>query len=657
MKRLTPSQLLTAATRSLVIDMINKANSGHPGMGLDAAPILAALYRDHLVADPRHPGWINRDRFVLSSGHASSLLYATLHLCGYDLSLDDLKSFRQLGSKTPGHPEIGVTPGVDATSGPLGQGVAQAVGMAIAEKALAAQYEDVPGAINHYTYCLCGDGCLEEGIAQEAISLAGHQHLNKLILFYDRNGSTLDGPTSDSLTENVKLRFLACEWNVLEVKDGNDLDAISKAIAKAKKSKVYPTLIIVNSIIGFGSKNQGSHKTHGSPLGEEDGAYAKAAYGYEYPEWTVPQEVYDMYANTFVKRGEAAYEDYQKKQGDLVESKPMELKGFLDAIDGKPLSYVSPVGNPESGKEATRVSSGRLLSDYAANNKTLFGGSADVASSTNTNGKGMVMFTPEHPEGRDMHYGIREFAMAAVNNGILLHGGLRTYCACFAVFADYMKPAIRMAALQELPSVYLFTHDSLAVGEDGPTHQPIEQLPMLRAIPGLEVYRPADLNETKGAYEAGFGTTNHPTAIVLSRQALPCLENSSSEFTKRGGYLILNPSNPDCEILASGSEVSLALEAAKILEEKGINAAVASLPNPTLFEKQGSTYRGKVLVCEREKRISLEMGSTLGWGDLAAFHIGVDRFGASGKAGDVLAEYGFTPEKVASKIASLLKRK
>ena len=648
------NNLTVSATRSLVIDMINKANSGHPGMGLDAAPIMVALFRDHLVADPKDPTWWNRDRLVFSSGHASSLLYATLHLAGYPLSMDDLKSFRQLGSKTPGHPEYGVTAGIDATSGPLGQGIAQAVGMALAEQTIAASYPEGDKIMSHYTYCLCGDGCLEEGISQEAISLAGLHGLNKLILFYDCNGATLDGPTSDSLCENVKLRFLASNWHVYEVKDGNDVDAISAAVAKAKKNRALPSVIIVNSIIGYGSSKQGSHKTHGSPLGKEDGDHAKAVYGYDYPEFTVPESVYEEYQRTFAERGKKAHEEHSARVNDYKTFHKEEFAAFEAALKGE---FKIPENVPAPEKpEATRVSSGRILSAFADSIPAMFGGSADVASSTNTTGKNMVMHTVEHREGHDMHYGVREFAMAALNNGIALHGGLRPYCSCFLVFADYMKPAIRMAALQKLPAIYLFTHDSLAVGEDGPTHEPIEQLAMLRSIPGLEVFRPADYKETYAAYVHALKAKDHPTAIILSRQALPTLEASDPEKALKGGYVVREPKKAAVSIIATGSEVSLALEAAELLKQRKIEARVISAPNPMLLRKQDEAYKASVLG-EREKTVSLEMASTYGWGDLAACCIGVDEFGDSGKAGEVLAKHGFTKEAVASKIASFLGKK
>ena len=633
-------ELIIGAMRSLVIDMTNNAKSGHPGMALDVAPAVYALFHDHLVSDPRHPNWENRDRFVLSSGHNSALLYAILHLSGYALTMDDLKAFRQLGSKTPGHPEVGVTEGVDASGGPLGQGIAQAVGMAMAEKALRAQYPGTESFFGHYTYCLCGDGCLEEGISQEAISLAGKNRLNRLILIYDANGATLDGPTSDSLGENVKLRFLASEWDVIEVEDGNDYKAVSKAIGKAKKGAHYPTLIILHTRIGFGSPKEGSHKTHGSPLGEEDGAFAKANYKYDYPAFTVPKDVYVEMTAEFGMRGERAYLAAMEAKKAFGADHPDVLKRFEDGFARNYEDY--PIAWPSFDKpEATRVSSGRVLQAIHDALPFTFGGSADVAGSTNTNLKNEPIWNLEHPEGRDVHWGIREFAMTAAVNGIILHGGLLPYCSTFFVFSDYMKPAIRLASLQELPAIYILTHDSLAVGEDGPTHQPIEQFAMLRSIPNCDLYRPADGKETIAAYQHALSKKNGPTALVLSRQNLPQLEHSSIEGALKGGYVIYDDPKATFLLLATGSEVSASIEIAKKLAEKKIHVSVISLPCIEAFLREDQKYIDSVLSLPREKRISIEMASTFGWGDLSAYHLGVDSFGASGKSGAVLERFGF----------------
>lgn len=645
-----------ASIRALLIDMINKANSGHPGMALDATPAMVALFRDHLVADPSDPKWINRDRLVFSSGHVSALLYSMLHVSGYALSLDDLKNFRQLGSLTPGHPEVTLTPGVDATSGPLGQGIAQAVGMAIAEKAVAAQYPNSGKFFGHYTYVLCGDGCLEEGISHEAISLAGHYRLNKLILLADLNTSTLDGPTSDSEDSNLKLRFLAENWNVIEVQNGDSVEEMSAAIAKAKKETTYPSVILFHTVIGKGSKNEGSCKTHGSPLGEEDGAYAKKSYGYDEPPFTVKEEVYALFESTFKARGQKAHEAYNEAKKVYASYHPEEMKRFDDAFEGKFENYL-PASRDygELKAEATRASSGKFLERLYASCPFTFGGSADVAGSTKTNIKGSVMFSPTHPEGRDVHFGIREFGMASAVNGILLHGGLLPYCALFFVFTDYCKPAIRMAAMEEIPSIFLFTHDSLAVGEDGATHEPIEHLAALRAIPNLQVIRPADAKETEGAWKLAVKSKKTPTALILSRQNLPILEETSEKAVEKGGYLVRKVDNAALTILATGSEVSLALDAAKILEGQKILVNVVSMPCLERFLALDEKEQDAILCLPRDKCVSLEMGSTFGWGDLAKFHIGVDTYGASGKDKDVLAHFGFTKEEVAKKVASFLK--
>jgi transketolase len=646
--------LAIGAIRSLAIDMTNKAKSGHPGMALDAAPILYTLFKDHLVSDPNNPDWINRDRFVLSAGHASSLLYAMLHLCGYGLTMDDLKSFRQLGSLTPGHPEYGHTIGVDATAGPLGQGISQAVGMAIAEMAMAAEYPEGNQLINHYTYCLCGDGCLEEGLGQEAISLAGHLRLNKLILFYDENGSTLDGPTSNSLTENIKMRFLSAEWNVLEVKDGNDVLAIDRAIRRAKKSEALPSVIIVHTIIGYGSEKQGTCKVHGNPLGVEDGQHAKQVYGYDYPEFTVPTAVYDVFKENFVKRGAAAYAAYFKQAQTYQGFHPGDYARFLDAVKGRVDAYLPKLPEyPSDFKESSRVTSGKFIVSLHQSCPFAFGGSADVAASVMTNVPDDPDFSRDHPEGRDVNWGIREFAMAGAQNGIQLHKGLKTYVGCFLIFSDYMKSAIRMSCLEKIPAIYLFSHDSIAVGEDGPTHEPIEQLAMLRSIPGLDVIRPADAKETYAAWTLALKQTHGPTALILSRQNLPLLAGSSLDGVEKGAYIVSKASKkPDYQMIATGSEVSLAIAVQGLLAAQGIAIEVVSMPSWERFDAQDPAYQAAVLHLPYEKRISLEMASTFGWAKYAKTTLGIDEFGASAPASAVLDHFGFTPEKIVAKLQS-----
>ena len=649
--------LSIATIRSLCIDIVNKAKSGHPGMALGSAPILYTLYTRHLVADPKDPEWCNRDRFVLSAGHASSLLYAMLHLAGYEVSMDDLKSFRQLDSLTPGHPEYHWTKGVDATSGPLGQGIAQAVGMAMAEASLAANYNDGEKLIDHYTYALCGDGCLQEGISQEAISLAGHQKLNKLILFYDANQVTLDGALDLSFSEEVKARFVSSGWNVLEVEDGQDVEAIDAAIKKAKASKDKPTMIMVHTIIGYGSAKQGTSKVHGSPLGEEDGKHAKKeVYGFDHEDFYIPQEVYAQFQDTFGKRGQEAHAKYEKGLEEYKKKHPQDYERFFALFNLSEEKYL-PEANPdfEAGSStSTRVASGKALNHLMVKLPNLIGGSADVAGSVMTKLEGGIDFTPASRQGHNINWGIREFAMASAQNGMLLHGGLRTYVGCFCVFADYMKPAIRMAALSHLPAIYLFSHDSIAVGEDGPTHQPIEQAAMLRSIPGVDLIRPCDEREMYGAWFAALESKKHPTALILSRQNLPLLPGSDGEAVKKGAYVVSKEAKKAEYILvATGSEVSLAVSAQGLLKEKGIDVRVVSMPCWSYFDKQEEAYKKEVISLPREKVVSIEMLSTFGWAKYAGTNIGLDQFGASAPAKDVIKKFNFTPEYVASVVENL----
>ena len=640
-------KLAISAIRATCIDVVNKAKSGHPGMALGSAPILYTLFTKHLVANPKEPMWFNRDRFVLSAGHASSLLYTMLHLSGYEVSLDDLKSFRQLGSLTPGHPEFKHTKGVDATSGPLGQGIAQAVGMAMAERAVGKQYSEGKLLCDHYTYVLCGDGCLQEGLSQEAISLAGHQKLNKLILFYDSNAVTLDGGLDLSFSENVKMRFKASEWNVLEVEDGNDIDAIDEAISKAKLSKSKPTLIIVHTVIGYGSEKAGTCKVHGNPLGEEDGQKAKAFYGYKYGPFEIPQEVYDEFKNTFAKRGEAAYKVYQENLKAYEAKHSGAFKKFQKAVNNDVSSYfkAEPKFDP-ANNDSTRVSSGKALNELYNKVPFLMGGSADVAGSVMTKITDGINFTPKTPKGRNVNWGIREFAMAAAQNGMLLHGGLRSYVGAFLVFVDYMKAAVRMAALSKLPAIYLLSHDSIAVGEDGPTHQPIEQLAMLRSIPNVNVIRPADARETYAAWRIALESKETPVALILSRQNLPLLASKYKEVDK-GAYIISKENKRlDATIIATGSEVSLAIEAQKELLARGVDVRVVSMPSTYLFDKQDKEYRDNVIGISKDKVFAVEMLSSFGWYKYADNVMGIDTFGTSAPAKDAIKAYGFTSENL-----------
>ena len=651
-------QLSIATIRSLCIDTINKANSGHPGMALGSAPALYTLFTKHLVASPLESKWFNRDRFVLSSGHASALLYAMLHLCGYKVSMDDLKQFRQIDSLTPGHPEFGWTDGVDATSGPLGQGISQAVGMAMAEQMVNKLYTFGDDVCNHYTYALCGDGCLQEGISQEAISLAGHLKLNKFILLYDANQVTLDGALDLSFSEQVKNRFLASEWDVLEVADGNDIDAIDAAISKAKKSKEKPTMIMIHTIIGFGSAKQGTNKVHGNPLGAEDGKAAKLSYGFDHEDFFVPQEVYDLFKNTFGARGEKALKAYNEKLSKLAEDKKTkdEYNRFA-ALNGVDVDKYLPGVYPElqeGSAKSTRVASGQALNYLMLSMPNLFGGSADVAGSVMTKLDNGANFDASNRTGHNINWGIREFAMASAQNGMLLHGGVRSYVGAFFVFSDYMKPAIRMAALSHVPAIYLLSHDSIAVGEDGPTHQPIEQAAMLRSIPNVDLIRPCDERETYGAWFAALQSKNHPTAIILSRQNLPLLPGSDGDKLKLGAYVVSKEQKQAQFILiATGSEVSLAVQAQALLLEKGIDVRVVSMPCWSYFDKQDAEYKNSVINLPREKCVSIEMLSTFGWAKYAGLNIGLDTFGASAPAKDVIKKFNFTPEFVAEQVQKL----
>ncbi len=647
-----------ATLRGLSLDMICKAKSGHPGIALSAAPLVYTLYTRHLNANPEDPNWINRDRFVLSAGHGSSLLYATLHLAGYHIPMDQLKKFRQLGSLTPGHPEYGHTPGVDATSGPLGQGLSQAVGMAMAEAHLAAIYPEGGKLINHYTYVLTGDGCLEEGISQEAISVAGLQQLNKLILLYDCNDCTLDGPLSNSSIEDTKRRFEAAKWNVLVVNDGNDVEEIDKAISMAKMAKNKPTIIICHTVIGYGSPLAGSHKSHGKAFSPEEVTKTKEALGVSFPAFQINEEAYLAFRESFVKRGKAAYDNYQRTLDGYKQNYPEEYQHFVAFAHNNVAPYIFK-GAPkyENGfKDATRNTSQALLNIVAEELPNLIGGSADVAESVKTNVKAFTDFTPNNRQGQNINFGIREFAMAGIQNGMLLHGGLRTYIGCFLVFSDYMKAAIRMAAMEKIPAVYLFSHDSVAVGEDGPTHQPVDQLAMLRAIPDFTLYRPGDAIECAAAYHYAFTSASRPTAIILSRQNLVNNPGSSFEGALKGGYVV-SPEQKEAQItlIATGSEVNTAVSIQKMILGQGIDCRVVSLPAFDVFDAQNEEYKEETFGVPYEKRIFIEAGNTAMLYKYAKTVFGIDRFGESAPANDVFGDLNFTAEALAEQILAKIR--
>ncbi len=655
------SNLSIATIRSLGIDTINKANSGHPGMVLGSAPALYTLFNKELNIYNKEENWINRDRFVLASGHASALLYSLLHLDGFDVTIDDLKNFRQLHSRTPGHPEIEMTHGVDASSGPLGQGIPMATGMAMAEKFLSSQYnKENFDIIDHYTYVLCGDGDMQEGVTYEAASLAGHLSLGKLIVLYDANKVTLDGPLSMSFSENVKKRYEACNWQVIEVKDGNDIQEIHKAIKKGKKEQYKPTLIIVNTVIGFGSANQGTNKVHGAPLGKEDGKNAKLSYGFDHEEFYVPEEVYEDFKKS-IKRGKSKFNKWNKLFKEYKNQYPQEAKQLEDAIDGKYTLDIEEIikNYPAGHNDATRNTSLEIIQEVAKQNPTFLSGTADLASSTKTQIKGQNNFSVDDYSGRNLVFGIREFAMVAILNGMTLHKGVKVSAGGFLVFSDYFKAAVRMACLMKLPIILPLSHDSIAVGEDGPTHQPIEQFAMLRSIPNMHVIRPGDAVEMAAAWKLAVESKENPTALILTRQNVETMAGSSVEGVSKGAYIIGKEEKQcDAIIIASGSEVNLAMNAKTELLKKGIDVRVVSMPCQEIFDQQDEAYKQSVLPNDVRKRLSVEMASSFGWHKyvgLDGIVMSIDEFGRSAPANQVIESFGFTVDKVVENVEKLVK--
>ncbi|HEY4552840.1 MAG TPA: transketolase [Bacillaceae bacterium] len=662
-------QLAINTIRTLSIDAIEKANSGHPGLPMGAAPMAYTLWTRFMNHNPKNPEWFNRDRFVLSAGHGSMLLYSLLHLSGYGLDMSEIKNFRQWGSKTPGHPEYGYTPGVEATTGPLGQGVAMAVGMAMAERHLAATYnKDDYEIVDHFTYALCGDGDLMEGVASEAASLAGHLQLGKLIMLYDSNDITLDGELDKSFSENVGGRFEAYGWQYLRVEDGNNLDEIARAIESAKAETSKPTLIEVKTVIGYGAPNKaGKSAVHGAPLGEDEMKLTKEYYKWTFEEdFHVPGEVYELFEETTVRKGKETESAWNRLFDDYAKAHPESAAQLNAAIKGSlPEGWDSGIPVYEEGKGiASRASGSEILNGIAKNLPTLVGGAADLASSNKTMIKGQSDFSAGSYEGKNIWFGVREFGMGAAMNGMALHGGLKVFGGTFFVFSDYLRPAIRLAALMELPVTYVFTHDSIAVGEDGPTHEPVEHLASLRAMPGLSVIRPADANETIEAWRLAIQSKNVPTVLVLTRQDLPTLKGTAErarEGVQRGGYVV-SPSGKevaDALILATGSEVSLAVEAQKVLAGEGVHVSVVSMPSWDRFEQQTKEYKESVLPKSVRKRLAVEMGASFGWdrytgdeGDILA----IDRFGASAPGEIVMKEYGFNVDNVVSRVKAILEQ-
>jgi len=646
-----------SAIRALSLAQIEAANSGHPGLPMGAAPMAYVLWNKFLKANPKNANWFNRDRFVLSAGHGSSMLYSLLHLAGYDLSIDDLKDFRQLGAKAAGHPERGHVDGVEVTTGPLGQGFAQAVGIAMAEKHLAAMYnKDDAQIIDHYTYVLCGDGDLMEGISYESMSLAGHLNLSKLIVLYDSNDICLDGATNTTFSEDIKKRAEALNWNYLRVDDGRDLDQIYEAISKAKGNIQGPTIIEVKTIIGYGSTNQGTNKVHGAPIGKEEFIKAKEIYEWTEDDFNIPDDVYDTFKEGIVKTGEEENQKWDDLLDKYQEKYPEDYKNLMAGINRElPENFIDEVKkySSEDNALATRASNGEIIQDLAKITPNFWGGSADLFSSNKTNIKDTVAFTDKTPEGRNVWYGVREFAMAAIGNGIIAHGGTWHHVSTFFVFTDYLKPAIRLSALSKLPLTYVMTHDSIAVGEDGPTHEPIEQLAMIRSIPDCIMLRPADANETRLAWKYALESQEKPVVMALTRQNVGNLEETENiTDINKGAYIISDcEKTPDLILIATGSEVELALETKALLKDKNIR--VVSMPSMELFREQDEAYKEEILPKEVKNRVSIEMASTFGWAEWTGtdgLNIGIDTFGLSGKGNEVTEEFGFTAEKVAEKI-------
>ncbi len=656
-------KIIANTIRGLSVDGVAAANSGHPGMPLGMADVCAVLWSEHMNFNPKNPKWLNRDRFILSAGHGSMLIYSLLHLYGYDLSMDDLKAFRQWGSKTPGHPENFVTAGVETTTGPLGQGVANAVGFALAEASLAARYNrEGSEIIDHYTYVVAGDGCLQEGISHEACSFAGHNKLGKLIMLYDSNNITIDGPTHISFTEDTRKRFEAYGWQVLEI-DGHDYDQINAAIAEAKKEKSKPSIIICKTIIGFGSPNRaGTSKAHGEPFPAEEIELMKEKLGLPKDKsFFVPDEISDLRAKT-QEKGESLenqwnelWENYKNKNQEAAKELDNSIKGEIskEALD-----------IPQFGSEkaiTTRSASGTVLNHIAKYIPQLMGGSADLTPSNNTLPAGEESFSPENPKGRYIRYGVREHGMAAIMNGMALHGGVLPYSGTFFVFSDYMRPAMRMSALMEQQVVYVLTHDSIGLGEDGPTHQPEAHLWAYRTIPNMTVIRPMDANETAEAWKSALKNKKGPTCLVLTRQNLPVYDRAGlgwakSEEAQKGGYVLCEDKDFEAIIIATGSEVELAVEAKTKLNEQGVKVRIVSMPSTNIFDEQPQEYKESVLPKNILKRVAVEAGVTLGWYKYVGLEgrvIGLDRFGASAPYKTLYKEFGITTDAIVEAVNSL----
>ena len=656
------SNLSVNAIRFLGVDAIEKSKSGHPGVVMGAAPMAYSLFTKQMRINPEQPNWINRDRFILSAGHGSMLLYALLHLSGFkDVSIEEIKNFRQWGSKTPGHPEYGHTAGVDTTTGPLGQGISTATGFAQAERFLAAKYNrEGYNIFDHYTYVICGDGDLMEGVSGEAASYAGLQKLDKLIVLYDSNNICLDGGTEDAFTENVRERYDAYGWHTALIEDGTDVDAINAAVEEAKKSG-KPSLIEVKTVIGYGSPNkQGTNATHGAPLGAEETQATRENLGWDYAPFEVPEEVYADFKTNVAERGEAAYDAWVKLVEDYKQAYPELAEEVSAILAGKDPVEIKPEDFPalEAGfSQATRNSSQDALNVAASVMPNFLGGSADLAHSNMTYIKEDGLQDSTHPLNRNIQFGVREFAMGTILNGLSAHGGLRVYGGTFFVFSDYVKAAMRLSALQGLPVTYVFTHDSIAVGEDGPTHEPIEHLAGLRAMPNLNVFRPADARETQAAWYLALKSQSTPSALVLTRQNLTVEEGTDFDKVAKGAYVVYeSAADFDTILLASGSEVNLAVKAAKVLAEEGAKVRVVSVPSTDLFDAQDAAYKEEILPSNIRRRVAVEMAATQSWYKYVGLDgavIGIDKFGGSAPAQTVIDNYGFTVENVVNVVKGL----
>ncbi|OMF38490.1 transketolase [Paenibacillus sp. FSL H8-0548] len=658
----TIDQLAVDTIRTLSIDAINAANSGHPGLPMGAAPMAYALWGKLLNHNPAHAKWFNRDRFVLSAGHGSALLYSLLHLSGYNVSIEDVKQFRKLNSKTPGHPEFGHTDGVDATTGPLGQGIANAVGMAMAEAHLASKFNQSGfPVVDHYTYALVGDGCLMEGISYEAMSMAGHMKLDKLVVLYDSNDISLDGELNLSFAENIQKRAESVNWQYLRVEDGNDIDQITKAIETAKQNDSQPTIIEIRTIIGYGSKVAGTNKAHGNPLGKEEAKATKEAYGWKYEEeFTVPAEVKAHFAQ-LKQNGEAKEAAWTKLFASYKAEHPALGEELEQVIHGSVVIEAKDILTFDSSKTlSTRVASGQSINHFVKSVPSIFGGSADLSHSTMTDITGEKVFAVESYAGRNIYFGVREHAMGAAGNGMALHGGVKPFVSTFFVFSDYLRPSIRLAALQKLPVTYVFTHDSVAVGEDGPTHEPVEHLTALRTIPGLTVIRPSDANETANAWAYALQQNEGPVALVLSRQNLPIYEATKGNVdgVAKGAYVLMETNDqPDVILIGTGSEVSLAVSAKAELEKENISVRVVAMPSRELFDRQSEAYKQSVLPAAVTKRLAIEAGISLGWERYTGPSgkvLSIDTFGASGPGTEVLEYFGFSVDNVVRLAKELL---